>query len=341
MSSITVTLPDGSKKEAPQGISIHEFVKTSIGAGLAKAAVFARVNGKDVDLSRTLDDDASLQVFTDQVARGARGGAPRRRAHRGRRGAAALPRHPGDHRPDDRRGLLLRLLPRASPSPPRSWSRSRRRPTRSSPRPRPSSARRSRRRTRSTLFEKKGEKFKVEIVKDIVAKGAKTLTLYTPRRLGRLLPRAPRADHGEGRRHQDPHRPRARTGAAITATRMLQRIYGTSFFDKKALDAWVKQREEAAEARPPQAGQGARPLPLPPVRARLRLLDAQGHQRSTPRSPAGCASSRSTTATSRSRRRSSTTRACGRSAATGTSTRRTCSSCRTARPRSTTSRSSR
>ena len=86
------------------------------------------------------------------------------------------------------------------------------------------------------LFEGKGEKFKVEIVKDIAAKGAKTLTLYTPRRLGGLLPRAPRPVD------------RARSGVIKLLSSsgaywrgdhrnpMLQRIYGTAFFDKKALE---------------------------------------------------------------------------------------------------------
>ena len=40
--SIQITLPDGSSKAAPAGIRVGDFVKESIGAGLAKAAVLAR-----------------------------------------------------------------------------------------------------------------------------------------------------------------------------------------------------------------------------------------------------------------------------------------------------------
>ncbi|HEY1086549.1 MAG TPA: TGS domain-containing protein, partial [Archangium sp.] len=61
---VTITLPDGSKKEADAGISIADFVKNHIGPGLAKAAVFAKLNGQEADLSRTIDADASLQIFT-------------------------------------------------------------------------------------------------------------------------------------------------------------------------------------------------------------------------------------------------------------------------------------
>src|SRR5947208_1868783 len=70
MSSITITLPDGSKKETAAGTTVADFIKASIGPGLAKAAIIARVDGKDVDLSRPLDKDASLQVFTEKSPEG-------------------------------------------------------------------------------------------------------------------------------------------------------------------------------------------------------------------------------------------------------------------------------
>src|SRR5690606_22502858 len=57
-------LPDGSVKEAPRGIRIADFVRESIGPGLAKAALAARVDGQMVDLSRTLDEDTRLEVIT-------------------------------------------------------------------------------------------------------------------------------------------------------------------------------------------------------------------------------------------------------------------------------------
>ena len=58
---VTVTLPDGTQKQIPAGTSIGDFVRESIGPGLAKAAVLAKANGTMVDLSRTLDQDTRLE----------------------------------------------------------------------------------------------------------------------------------------------------------------------------------------------------------------------------------------------------------------------------------------
>ncbi len=62
--SVKVTLPDGSQKEAPAGTTVLDFVRSSIGAGLAKAAYFAKLDGEAVDLARRLDRDARLEVVT-------------------------------------------------------------------------------------------------------------------------------------------------------------------------------------------------------------------------------------------------------------------------------------
>ncbi|RJQ46870.1 MAG: threonine--tRNA ligase [Gammaproteobacteria bacterium] len=60
-----ITLPDGSRREYPQPVTIKD-VAASIGAGLAKAALAARVDGKLVDMSYTLDHDASVAIVTDK-----------------------------------------------------------------------------------------------------------------------------------------------------------------------------------------------------------------------------------------------------------------------------------
>ena len=66
--SVTVTLPDGTQKQTPAGTPIADFVRDSIGAGLAKAAVLAKANGTPVDLSRTLDEDTNLEILTTKIA---------------------------------------------------------------------------------------------------------------------------------------------------------------------------------------------------------------------------------------------------------------------------------
>jgi threonyl-tRNA synthetase len=63
-----VKLPDGSKREVPDGSTLKQ-VAESIGRGLAKAAVAARVDGKVVDLSSKLDGgEHEVSILTDRDA---------------------------------------------------------------------------------------------------------------------------------------------------------------------------------------------------------------------------------------------------------------------------------
>jgi threonyl-tRNA synthetase len=65
MSEIRLTLPDGSVREVPPGTTSRQ-VAQSIGAGLARAALAARVDGQVRDLDRPLHQDASFQILTDK-----------------------------------------------------------------------------------------------------------------------------------------------------------------------------------------------------------------------------------------------------------------------------------
>ncbi len=60
-----VTLPDGSRREYPQSVTLKD-IAASIGAGLAKAALAGKVDGRLVDTSYTLDHDASVAIVTDK-----------------------------------------------------------------------------------------------------------------------------------------------------------------------------------------------------------------------------------------------------------------------------------
>ncbi|MCC6562503.1 MAG: threonine--tRNA ligase [Xanthomonadales bacterium] len=62
---ITITLPDGAKREYAPNTTIGE-VAASIGPGLAKAALAGKVDGKLVDLSYPLSADAALEIVTDK-----------------------------------------------------------------------------------------------------------------------------------------------------------------------------------------------------------------------------------------------------------------------------------
>jgi threonyl-tRNA synthetase len=64
-----ITLPDGAKKEFAQAVTVAE-VAASIGAGLAKAALAGRVDGKLVDTSHRVEADTALAIVTDKDAEG-------------------------------------------------------------------------------------------------------------------------------------------------------------------------------------------------------------------------------------------------------------------------------
>ncbi|NIP72268.1 MAG: threonine--tRNA ligase [Gammaproteobacteria bacterium] len=60
-----VTLPDGSQREFANPVTVAD-VAADIGAGLAKAALAGRVNGRLVDTSHVIDRDAALDIVTDK-----------------------------------------------------------------------------------------------------------------------------------------------------------------------------------------------------------------------------------------------------------------------------------
>lgn len=67
-SQITLTFPDGSKREFPAGVTAGD-VAASISKSLAKAAISAQVNGAHFDLQWPIDADARISINTmkDQV----------------------------------------------------------------------------------------------------------------------------------------------------------------------------------------------------------------------------------------------------------------------------------
>jgi threonyl-tRNA synthetase len=65
VSPVRLTLPDGSVREVPSGTTGRELAE-SIGPGLAKAALAIRVDGQIRDLSRPLDADAKVAILTEK-----------------------------------------------------------------------------------------------------------------------------------------------------------------------------------------------------------------------------------------------------------------------------------
>jgi len=62
---IAITLPDGSRREFDHPVTVAD-VAASIGAGLAKAALAGKVDGRLVDTGFRIDRDAELAIVTDK-----------------------------------------------------------------------------------------------------------------------------------------------------------------------------------------------------------------------------------------------------------------------------------
>jgi threonyl-tRNA synthetase len=241
--AIHVRLPDGSEKAAAAGTPIGEFVKTQIGAGLAKAAVLARYNGKLVDLSTPLKEDGKLEVLTNKTPE-----ALETIRHDAAHVVASVVQSlfPGTQvtiGPTIEDGFYYDFS-REKPFTPEDLVRIEEAANAELQKDLPFVRTEVSADEAVRLFQGKGETFKVEIIQDIVAKGAKTLSLY---------------------RHGDwvdfclgPHGPStgkigvikllSSSGAYWRGDHrnpMLQRIYGTAFFDKKALQEWLTRQEEA------------------------------------------------------------------------------------------------
>jgi threonyl-tRNA synthetase len=243
MDEVTITLPDGSQRRAQRGTSIADFVREQIGPGLARAALFARIDDQDVDLSRSLDADARLTIFTSKTPE-----------------ALELARHDAAHVVAS---VVQRLFPgtqvtigptieegfyydfaREQPFTPEDLARIEKAANEEVAKDQPFVRSEVSMEEAVRLFEAKGERFKVEIVHDIARKGAKSLTLYS---------------HGDWVDFcLGPHGPSTGRIGVIKLTSvagaywrgdprnpMLQRIYGTAFFTKGDLDAYLHRQEEA------------------------------------------------------------------------------------------------
>ncbi|MGZ3254244.1 MAG: threonine--tRNA ligase [Burkholderiaceae bacterium] len=66
---VSVRLPDGSQRQFDAPVTVAQ-VAASIGAGLAKAALAGKVDGKVVDTSFLIDHDVDLAIVTDKDADG-------------------------------------------------------------------------------------------------------------------------------------------------------------------------------------------------------------------------------------------------------------------------------
>jgi len=237
---VAVTLPDGSVK-AFEGVVTPLQVAEAIGPGLAKAAVAAKVNGRLVDLTYPITEDANVAIVTERDPEGLeviRHSTAHLLAHavkelypeaqvtigpvieNGFYYDFAFPR---PFTPEDLERIEERMKALAAQQIPvvrEEWDRD----------------------EAIRFFRDQGEYYKAEIIASIPE--GETISLY---RQGNFI------DLCRG-----PHVPDTGKLKAFKLTKVagaywrgdarneqLQRIYGTAWPDKKALNAYLKQLEEA------------------------------------------------------------------------------------------------
>ncbi len=239
MSEIRITLPDGSQKTLSEGSTLLDLAR-SIGAGLARNALAGTINGVLADLSSPLSDGDRAEIVTEKSAE-----------------ALDIIRHSTSHLMAQ---AVKTLFPKAkvaigpaiengfyydfdvdAPFSPEDLDRIEAKMRDLAKANLPVSRQVLTRSEAARLFQEMGETYKVELIEDL---DAETVSLY---RQGDF------ADLCRG-----PHIPSTSFCKAFKLTsiagaywrgdekrKMLQRIYGTAFTDKKSLDEYLARLEEA------------------------------------------------------------------------------------------------
>jgi len=239
MTTINVILPDGSKRELHAGATIADLA-ASIGAGLAKAAIAGKIDDKTVDLSALLTDGCHVEIITEKSPE-----------------ALEIIRHSASHLMAQ---AVKELFPKAkvtigpaietgfyydfdveTPFSPEDLERIEKKMA--------ELAAADQKITRSemssadaiAMFEAMGESYKTELISDL---GAETVSVYTQGGFADLC----RGPHLPSTSRIKAFKLLSIAGAywrGDEKNRMLQRIYGTAFVDKKELDAYLHRLEEA------------------------------------------------------------------------------------------------
>ena len=239
MSTISVTLPDGSSKNLPEGATVYD-VAAAIGTGLAKAAIAGRIDGALVDLSAPVADGARVEIVTEKGS-----------------DALEIIRHSTSHLMAQ---AVKELFPEAKvtigpaiengfyydfdvekPFSPEDLEKIEQKMAELAKADLKIERQVLTKSDAVQLFSQMGENYKVELIEELPVD---TVSLY---RQGNFV------DLCRG-----PHLPSTAWSKAFKITsiagaywrgdekrKMLQRVYGTAFADKKELDAYLEKLEEA------------------------------------------------------------------------------------------------
>jgi threonyl-tRNA synthetase len=238
-----ISLPDGSERRFDQPVSVYEVAK-DIGPGLAKAALAGRVNGALVDTSCLLEEDCELAIITSRDEQEALELLRHDAAHVMAQAVQEL--YPGTQvtiGPAIEDGFYYDFA-RAEPFTPDDLKKIEQRMHEIVKRDLPLQREVWDREEAISTFDSIGEKYKVEIIREIIPEGEE-VSVY---RQGDWF------DVCRG-----PHLPSTgKLGKGFklmkvagaywrgdSSNEMLQRIYGTAWRDKKELMAYLHRLEEA------------------------------------------------------------------------------------------------
>ena len=259
---VAITLPDGSIRNFDHPVSGAE-IAADIGPGLAKNALAIRLDGAMKDLSTVIDRDAEVAIVTSKDPE-----------------ALDLLRHDAAHvmaeavqelwpgtqvtigpsiengfyydfakaepfTPEDLEQIeakMAEIVDRDAPLVRSVWDRAKAIET----------------------FEKMGEKYKAEIIRDIMPEGEVVTDLYA-RVTGSTCAaaRTCRAVGRVGKAFKLMKLAGAYWRGRFSSNEMLQRIYGTAWPDEKQLKAHLTMLEEAEKRDHRRLGREMEPVPLP------------------------------------------------------------------------------
>lgn len=239
MSNINISLPDGSIRELPVGATVSDLA-ASIGAGLAKAAIAGKINGALVDLSAQLSNGVRVEIITEKSPE-----------------ALEIIRHSASHLMAQ---AVKELFPKAKVTigpaiesgfyydfdvdasfTPEDLERIEAKMAELAAADLKIERSELSSNDAIKMFTDMGESYKAELINDL---GAENVSIYTQGAFADLC----RGPHLPSTSRIKAFKLLSIAGAywrGDEKNRMLQRIYGTAFADKKELDAYLHRLEEA------------------------------------------------------------------------------------------------
>ncbi|MSN25648.1 MAG: threonine--tRNA ligase [Geobacter sp.] len=239
MSTLKIMLPDNSCRELQAGATVYDLA-ASIGAGLAKAAMAGKVNGQLVDLSSQLMDGDCVEIITEKSAE-----------------ALEIIRHSTSHLMAQ---AVKELFPQAKvtigpaietgfyydfdvekPFTPEDLERIEIKMTELAAADQKIVRKEMSSADAVSMFEKMAEPYKTELINDL---GVEQVSVYSQGNFADLC----RGPHLPSTSRIKAFKLLSIAGAywrGDEKNRMLQRIYGTAFVDKKELEAYLHRLDEA------------------------------------------------------------------------------------------------